>query len=60
MKKWYPDEELHQREAMCDECMSEGCAYVAGGLCHFPLVFGKEPVITEDGGCADYLWDEIH
>lgn len=56
MNKWYSDEELRQREAMCFECMSESCAYACDGLCHLPLVCGFEPEITDDG-CGFYVYD---
>lgn len=46
---------LEQRGRMCEECMSETCAYAYKGVCHYPLVFGTIPGVREDG-CNGFVY----
>lgn len=48
---------LEQRAYMCEECMSETCAYVYKGVCHYPLIFESQPLIHDDG-CDGYVYSE--
>ena len=48
---------IEHRLRMCEECMSETCAYVDGGVCRYPLIFGTLPGVHEDG-CAGYVFKE--
>lgn len=40
--------------AICEECMSEVCAFNPNGICMFPAVYGRRPEIKEEG-CLDCL-----
>jgi len=51
--EYYSWKELLKREAMCFECDCEACGLNDDGLCCFPLVHAKKPLITEDDGCVD-------
>lgn len=42
-------EEVISSIPMCQECDSEFCAFNPGGICKYPLVYGKEPELTDDG-----------
>lgn len=57
MAKWYSDNELLEREVMCEECESRDCAYNFTGICHLPLVFGVPAEITEEHGCMYSIVD---
>lgn len=46
--------ELDRRAALCEECMSETCAFNPEGICTIPLIRGRKAVITDDG-CLDWL-----
>ena len=37
------------RKCLCDECMSETCAFNPEGICMFPMVYGEKPVMNDDG-----------
>lgn len=47
-------EEFESRSRMCEECMSECCVWNPGGICMYPIVYGKRPDIDEYG-CYGYL-----
>ena len=47
--------QLLQKESMCEECMSETCAFNPEGICRFPLVYGRKPRLSEEG-CSDWLF----
>lgn len=40
---------------ICEECMSEICAFNPDGICMFPAVYGRKPEINEVDGCLDCL-----
>ena len=40
---------------ICEECMSEICAFNPDGICMFPAVYGRTPEINEVDGCLDCL-----
>ena len=42
---------------MCDECMSEHCAFNPKGICLFPLLYERYPDLCYDG-CDDYTYYE--
>lgn len=46
--------ELDRRAALCEECMSEHCAYNPEGICTLPLICGRKAAVT-DYGCLDWL-----
>ena len=39
------------------ECDAEHCAYNPDGICKFALVYGREPVLHDDG-CNDFCFKE--
>lgn len=41
----------------CFECDAECCAYNPDGVCKFALVYGREPVLHDDG-CDDFCYKE--
>lgn len=41
----------------CFECDAEHCAYNPDGICKFALVYGREPVLHDDG-CNDFCYKE--
>lgn len=45
----------------CIECESQTCQFYHDGECRLALVCERKPVITEEDGCADYIFkkDEI-
>lgn len=47
-------EEFESRRQMCEECMSEYCVWNPGGICMYPIVYGKRPDLDEDG-CYQYM-----
>ena len=47
--------ELDRRAALCEECMSEHCAFNPEGICTFPLIFGRKAMLKEDTGCLAWL-----
>ena len=49
--------ELDRRAALCEECMSETCAFNPEGVCVFPLICGREAEIVDDG-CRDWIYSE--
>lgn len=51
--KWYREDALAQRENLCFECESKECALNGDGICCYPLVHGRKPVITEEDGCTE-------
>ena len=50
-------QELDRRAALCEDCMSETCSLNPEGICLFPMLFGREPVVTEIG-CLDWILNE--
>ena len=46
---------LAARNILCEECMSETCAFNPEGICRFPLVYGRKPRLSEEG-CSDWLF----
>ena len=46
--------EIVSRRQMCEECMSETCAFNPEGICMFPMVYGKKAELNEDG-CQDWV-----
>ena len=42
------------RKCLCEECMSETCAFNPEGICMFPMVYGEKPVVNDDG-CLGWL-----
>lgn len=47
-------EELQALDVLCQECMSETCAFNPNGICRYPLVFGFAPHLHDDG-CSGWL-----
>ena len=47
--------ELDRRAALCEECMSETCAFNPEGVCTYPLLYGCEAEVIEDEGCLSWL-----
>ena len=47
--------ELDRRAALCEECMSEHCAFNPEGICTFPLIYGRKTVLKEEAGCLAWL-----
>lgn len=43
-----------QKTIICEECMSEVCAFNPNGICMFPAVYGRRLEIKEEG-CLDCL-----
>lgn len=41
---------------LCCECESKDCQYNHDGECRFALVHERKPNITDENGCADYIW----
>lgn len=53
--KWKPKSlEAAYRRELCEECMSETCAFNPEGVCMFPMVYGRKPRLDEDG-CKDWI-----
>jgi len=48
------DNELINRYHQCQEYMSEYCAWNLQGICMYPVVYGKQPDMDDDG-CYAYL-----
>lgn len=46
------------RRAMCEECDSEHCIFNPEGVCLFPMLYGKAPMLTEEDGCLSSVYDE--
>ena len=46
--------ETYRRAALCTECMSETCLFNPEGVCVFPLLYGHEAEVTDDG-CLDWM-----
>lgn len=46
------------RRAMCTECDSGHCIFNPEGVCLFPLLYGKAPMLTEEDGCLSSVYDE--
>lgn len=42
---------------MCNDCESYGCAFNSGGICRFALVHERWPLITEEDGCKEGVFD---
>lgn len=42
---------------MCNDCESRGCAFNSGGICRFALVHERCPLITEEDGCKEDIFD---
>lgn len=53
------DEDLDAESCVlvCEDCESTDCAYNSGGVCKFPMVFGREPKKTEEDGCTEGVID---
>lgn len=51
--RWHEEREMKRREYLCFECETKDCALNDAGLCCYPLVHGKKPVITEEDGCTE-------
>ena len=49
--------EMNRRAALCQECMSETCVFNPEGTCVFPIFYGREAMITDDG-CKEWIYDE--
>ena len=47
--------ETYRRAALCMECMSETCTFNPEGICIFPLIYGREAEVNEDG-CLDWVF----
>ena len=50
--------QLLQKDEMCEECMSETCAFNPDWICRFPLVYGRAPRLSDDG-CRDWVLADI-
>ena len=46
---------LYGLSKLCGACESLDCCFNHDGKCRFALVYEKQPTITEEDGCADYL-----
>lgn len=51
-----PDESA-RKDGLCFECDAECCAYNPDGICKFALIYGREPVLHDDG-CDDFCYKE--
>ena len=50
-------EDLAPLSVMCRECDSQFCAFNPEGVCRYPLVYGKEPGV-HDNGCNGFCYQE--
>lgn len=46
------------RRTLCEECSSGLCIFNPEGVCLFPLLYGKAPMLTEEDGCLSSVYDE--
>lgn len=53
MQDTYNLSELSKRKLLCEECESETCAFNPEGICGFPLLYGRAPILSDDG-CEDW------
>ena len=44
---------------LCTDCDSVDCAFCFGGECRFAMIHERRPLIDDDAGCLDYLFDEV-
>lgn len=40
-------------KTLCFDCETEACGLNCGGICKFPLVYGRIPKISEEDGCTE-------
>lgn len=50
-------EESASKTCRCFECQAEHCAYNPDGICKFALIYGRKPVLHDDG-CNDFCYKE--
>lgn len=48
--------ELAYAKTLCVDCGSLDCAFCNDGICKFPLVYGHNRDINNEGGCNDYVF----
>ena len=46
-----------KKDNLCFECDSEFCAYNPDGICKFALIYGRTPVLHDDG-CNEFCYKE--
>jgi len=45
-------------DTLCFDCESKDCAYNCCGVCRYPLVEHRVPIITDEHGCKEYCYKE--
>lgn len=45
---------LLQKKTLCFECDSDTCAFNPEGVCMYPILYGKEPNISNFNGCSGW------
>lgn len=48
---------LYRHNQLCVECSTGLCVFNSGGVCMFPMVSGRKPVVDGEEGCQDTILD---